>query len=330
MAAPAGVARLVPDGLPPRRVAEAIFPAADVRYVDRFEAMAELLDSFADQRPATCGAYVARYLMAPLGFPTHDGVSSTREDYLALLAGTAIEAYEEAPADEVRAEVRALGLTDDQAVHRFGEAYYAWPLAATDDPTAAGTSPAGTARIVAEVSGGRLVTLPIPARDATGTVLLTEVAWEALFDLIEDRLADWQLHLVLNYASDRLLDPTSEAYTATNLAGPDPGAAIPLDRWGVGHFAGVGAVWRAEGGERWMLLLDTYRDRGFSRYEPQPAELVRRALVREDGREGGLLLIFPSEHLDAARPAIEALGLELRMWGNGSPEPAGWHWELGR
>jgi hypothetical protein len=330
MAVSAGTARPVPGGVPARRVAEAIFPDAAVRYVARFEAMADLLDSFADQRPATCGAYVARYLVAPLGFPTHGGIDSTREDYLALLAGTVIESYEEAPADKVRAEVLRLGLTDDQAIERFGEAWYAWPLAATADPAVAGTSPTGTARIVAEVSGGELVTLPIPARDAHGAVLLTEAAWAALLDLIEERLADWQLHLVLNYESDQLLDPTSDAYTAENLAGPDPGAVIPLDRWGVGHFAGVGALWRAADRRRWLLLLDTYRERGFSRYEPQPAELVRRALVREDGREGGLLLVLPREHLDAARTAIEALGLELRMWGNGSPEPAGWHWELGR
>jgi hypothetical protein len=27
---------------------------------------------------------------------------------------------------------------------------------------------------------------------------------------------------------------------------------------------------------------------------------------------------------------IYGLGLEIRMWGNGSLEPEGWNWELGR
>jgi hypothetical protein len=80
----------------------------------------------------------------------------------------------------------------------------------------------------------------------------------------------------------------------------------------------------------WFLLLDTYRERGFSRYEPQPADLVRRGLVRRDGRDGGVLLVVPREHLGAATSAVEGLGLELRMWGNGSPEPEGWTWALGR
>jgi hypothetical protein len=324
------VLRPVPGGMPARRVAEAIFPTADIRYVADFEAMADLLDSFADQRPATCGAYVTRYLLTPLGYQTHGGIATTREDYLALLAGTVIESYEESPSEAVREEIRRLGIDDAEAVERYGEAYYAWPLSATADPAAAGTSPTGTARIIALASNGSLVTLPIPARDTDGRVLMTPSAWEALLDLVADRLEAWRPHLIVNYESDQLLDPRSPTYSAENLASPDPAAVIPLDSWGVGHFAGIGALWRAPDDSRWMLILDTYRDRGFSRYQPQPAELVRRSLVREDGREGGLLLILPREHLEDARSTIETLGLEARMWGNGSPEPAGWSWELGR
>ncbi|HLA16750.1 MAG TPA: hypothetical protein VJZ72_07595 [Candidatus Limnocylindrales bacterium] len=322
--------RPVPGGLPSRRIAEALFSGDTIHYVDRFDEMADLLDSFDDQRPATCGAYVARYLLPPLGFDRHEGVPTTREDYLALLAGTVIEGYEEAPAEAVRREASRLGLTDETAAARYGGAYYAWPLRASDDPAVAGTSPTGTARIIATVSGGALVTLPVPARDVSGRVLMTEAAWDGLLDLLVDRLDAWSLHAIVNYQSDQLLDPTASAYDAVGLRSADPTAAIPLDRWGVGHFAGIGALWQAADGRRWALLLDTYWDRGFSRYEPQPAELVRRALVRDDGREGGLLLVLPRQHLDVARDAMEPLGLENRMWGNGSPEPEGWAWEYGR
>ena len=77
----AGVAsRVVPAGLPPRRIAEALAPGVDVAYVPEFAAIADLLDGFDDQRPSTCGAYVARYLLPPLGFAVHDGVATTRED----------------------------------------------------------------------------------------------------------------------------------------------------------------------------------------------------------------------------------------------------------
>ena len=61
-----------------------------------------------------------------------------------------------------------------------------------------------------------------------------------------------------------------------------------------------------------------------------PAESLRRAIVREDGRSGGLLLVLPRASLDAAVAAIRDIGLDIRVWGNGSLEPEGWTWELGR
>ena len=61
-----------------------------------------------------------------------------------------------------------------------------------------------------------------------------------------------------------------------------------------------------------------------------PAESLRRAIVRDDGRTGGLLLVLPRASLDAAVAAIQGIGLRIRMWGNGSLEPEGWAWELGR
>jgi hypothetical protein len=42
------------------------------------------------------------------------------------------------------------------------------------------------------------------------------------------------------------------------------------------------------------------------------------------------LLVIRHDALDAAREAIVGLGLQIRMWGNGSLEPEGWTWELGR
>ena len=322
--------RIVPDGRPPRRIAEALFPDSEIHYVAAFEAMADLLDSFDDQRPATCGAYVARYLLSPLGYAVNDGVSTTREDYLAHLRDG--HRGGGGGAGRRRAGGGATARPDRRggASCGTGRRFYAWPLRVSADPSVVGTSPTGIARIIATVSGGSLVTLPLPARDATGTIRLTEDAWDGLLDLLTKRLADWRIHAIANYESDHLLDPTSPAYQAPALTSADPAAVIPLDGWGVGHFAGIGAVWRATDGRRWVLLLDTYRDRGFSRYEPQPAELLRRALVRSDGRDGGLLLVVARAHLAAATAAVEALGLEVRMWGNGSSEPEGWAWAPGR
>jgi hypothetical protein len=309
-------------------VAERRFPGAEVRYVEGFERMADLFDTLGDQRPSTCGAYAARYLLAPLGHPSADGEDTTREDFLAHLAGTVLEAAEVGPAEEAGAAARASGLSDAEALDRFPDTYYGWPLRSSADPAVVGTSPTGIARAIAVGSGGALATLPLPARDAGGRVLLDPARWAGLLDVLGEHLVAWRIHPIANYEADQLLDPTTEAYRS-GLANR-PVDDLPRDRWGVGHFAGVGALWRDATGAAWVLLLDTYKDRGWDGYEPQPAELLRRGLVREDGRDGGLLLVVPREHLAELQAAVEAIGLEVRMWGNGSLEPEGWTWTIGR
>jgi hypothetical protein len=311
-----------------RTVAERQFPGAEVRYVEGFEGIADLFDTLGDQRPSTCGAYAARYLLAPLGHPSAEGGDTTREDFLAHLAGTVLEAAEVGPAEEAGAAARASGLSDEEALDRFPDTYYGWPLRSSADPAVAGTSPTGVARAIALGSGGALTTLPVPARDAGGHVLLDPERWAALLDVLGEHLVAWRIHPIANYEADQLLDPTTDAYRS-GLAGR-PVDDLPRDRWGVGHFAGVCGLWRDAAGQTWILLLDTYKDRGWNGYEPQPAELLRRGLVREDGREGGLLLVVPREHLAALHGAVDAIGLEVRMWGNGSLEPEGWTWTIGR
>jgi len=320
----------VPGGQPARRVIEAIFPKADVAYVDGWSSIADLFDRLEDQRPATCGAYATRYLLAPLGYPRSDGIDTTREDYLAYLAGTVIEDDELDDVRRTKVAAEEAGLTDAEAIERFPRTWYGWPLRTSDDDAITGTSPTGTARAIAVGSGGELVTLPVPARGRDGGAALTPERFDALLDVIESHVDSWQIHPIANLEVDQLLDATSDAYEPDALAGPDPEATIPRERWGVGHFVGIGAFWRGDDGRRWVLLLDTYKARGFAGYAPMPAGSLRRALVREDGRTGGLLLVLPRASLDAAAAAIRDLGLEISMWGNGSLEPEGWAWELGR
>ncbi len=322
--------RQPPGGHAARRVVEALFPEADVAYVDGWSSIADAFDRLDDQRPATCGAYATSYLLAPLGFRTADGVDTNREDYLAYLAGTVIESDELEDVRRTNAAVAEAGLSDGEAIQRFPRTWYGWPLRTSSDDAITGTSPTGTARAISMGSGGALLTLPVPARDAHGEEVLTPTRFDALLDLVEAHLEDWQLHPIANLEVDQLLDATSDAYAPAALTGPDPEAAIPRERWGVGHFVGIGALWRDGVGRRWLLLLDTYKARGFSGYVPMPAESLRRAVVREDGRTGGLLLVMPRASLDAAAAAIADLGLEIRMWGNGSLEPEGWNWSLGR
>jgi hypothetical protein len=322
--------RALPGGVPARRAIETIFPDARPTYVQGWDAIADLFDTFGDQRPATCGAYATRYLLAPLGFREADGVDTTREDFLAHLAGTVIEETELEDVRTASDVVAAEALSDAEAIERYPRTWYGWPVRSSNDDAITGTSPTGVARAIALGSGGALVTLPIPSRGADRVVAFTPDRFDALLDVIEANVQAWGVHPIANLEVDQLIDATSDAFDAAALAGPDPEAVIPREQWGVGHFVGIGAFWRDANGRRWTLLLDTYKARGFDGYVPMPAESLRRALVREDGRDGGLLLVLRRDALDDARRSVKSLGVDVRMWGNGSLEPAGWEWSIGR
>lgn len=310
----------------PERFAH-LFPDERPVLVDRVEAMAALFDTLPHQRPATCGAYVLSYLLPALGYATLDGVDLAAEDFLAHLAAVVIEADELPASDEVTRRVTAGELTEAEALDRHGRTWYRWPVRSSADPVVSGTSPTGVARAIALGARGELAVVPIPSRLPGGTIQLTAGRWSALLELLAAKAVAWRWHVILNFETDRLLRPDDPKFTPDNLRAPDVEARIPRDDWGVGHFAGVAGLWRmGGGGPWWLLLMDTYKERGFDGYQPQPAELVRDALVRDDGRGGGILLVLPDELAGPASTEIGGLGLATAMWSNGSTEPEDWAW----
>jgi hypothetical protein len=303
------------------------FPDDAPALVDRAGAMAARFDALGPQRPATCGAYALSYLLPALGFTTHAGVDLSAEDYLAHLAAVIVEADEMGPSDAVTRRVSAGELSTEEALRQFGRTWYRFPVRASADPVESGTSATGIARAIGHATEGALGCLPVAGRTADGAVALQPARWDTLLQLLADHVADWRWHAILNYEVNQVLGPAAPEYRVENLRAGDADLRIPRDDWGVGHFAGVLGLWRRRVDHRWWLvLLDTYKERGFGGYQPQPAELVRRAIVREDGRGGGLLLVLPREILAPATRAIERLGVEVRMWSNGSPEPDDWSW----
>jgi hypothetical protein len=309
------------------------FPGERIEFVDRVDAMAERFDALTDQRPATCGAFALGYLLPPLGFARHGELDLRDEDALAYLAGVVIEEDEVEPSDAITARVAAGELTEAEALERFGRTWYRYPLRSSSDDAYIGTSATGIARAIALGSGGALGSVPVPGRvggRGDGTVSATPARWTALWDLLGDHLTDWQPHVVFNYDSDRLLKPDAGEYTLEALRRQDASDVLPRDDWGYGHFAGLAGLWRRPWGEHWLVLFDTYKSRGFDGYQPQPAELMRQGIVRQDGRAGGLLVVLPRERLEDAIDAIRGLGLEVGPWANGSPDPDDWSWEPGR
>jgi hypothetical protein len=304
------------------------FPGEHLVTVDQAEEMAARFDALGPQRPATCGAYALSYLLPAVGFATHAGIDLAAEDYLAHLAAVIVEADEIGPSDEISRRVAAGELSEDEALRRFGHAWYRFPVRASADPVESGTSPTGVARAIALGTAGALGCVPVASRTTDGVTQLTPERWERLLELLAGHAADWRWHAILNYEANQVLRPADPRYRPENLRAPDAAELIPRDDWGVGHFAGLLGLWRRRvDGEWWLVLLDTYKERGFGGYQPQPAEVVRQALVREDGRGGGMLLVLPRAALAPATKAVRRLGIEPRIWSNGSPEPDDWTWQ---
>ena len=282
-----------------------IFVGENIRLPPHTEPLLHLHAALPDQRPATCGAYVLTYVLPARGFTELEGQPLGAEDYMAHLARVTITARE------------------DPATYRF-------PVDVSADPSQQGTSPEGVARAVAIASGGRLATIPVPGRDASGRPQLDTHRWDGLLDALAPRFLEGAIDVVFNYDTDQLLAARDEAYNAQTLGRPDASAVIPRDRWGVGHFAAMATLWRRPSGERWMVLLNSFKERAFAGVEPQPAELMRRAVVRDDGRGGGVLLLLPTDDARRLIQELEAIGLVVRMWTNDSPAPRDWRWSPGR
>ena len=288
-----------------RKLLREVFPDDEIDLPPHANELLRLHAPLPDQRPATCGAYVLTYVLPAGGFTQLDGVSLGAEDYMAHLAGVTIN------------------LSEDRATYRF-------PMHATADPSQVGTSPEGVARAIAIATNRRLATIPVPGRSSDGAPQLEGRAWDSLLDLVSPRFLAGTLDVIFNYESDQLLAARDDAYNEQNLGRGDAAQVIPRDSWGVGHFAPMVALWHRPSGERWMVLLNSFKARGFAGVEPQPAELMSRAVVRQDRRQGGVLLVAPASEAERLEPEIQATGLEIRMWDNGSPAPDDWRWSRSR
>jgi hypothetical protein len=304
---------------------EGMFPGTEITLVHAIDAMTARFDHLPDQRPTTCGAYGLSYLLEPLGYANHDGHDLTDEDYLAHMAAVIIEDHEVEPSRAIWNRIRRDELTEADALRDHRMSWYRYPVRHSDDPDVVGTSPMGIARAVDLATSGELVSLPVPSRRADREIQFTPERFDAFLELLAANTAAWRWHAIFNYQLVEVLKPDDPAYTIDNLHRADPTDVIPLDDWDAGHFIGIAGLWR-RAGAWWLLLLDTFKGRGFGGYQPQPGELMRKGLIREDGRGGGVLLLLPRPAFAIAKAAIENLSLDLGMWDNGSTAPEDWEW----
>jgi hypothetical protein len=187
---------------------------------------------------------------------------------------------------------------------------YLVPLPTTRDGTLAGTPATGLARAVEELSGGKIGILPLVAGRWTADAIigLIEVAFATAPDCV----------LVANGRTGCLWDSRPDPNLLLGyLLGGAGGASDP--DWDVGHFFQLVAAARGPGGAL-VVLRDTYPTLGWAGHHLQPAGAVAAALERNDGAEGGVLLVCPISEAGRLRGCLEAAGFGLRHWDNGTPD----------
>jgi hypothetical protein len=176
----------------------------------------------------------------------------------------------------------------------------------------AGTSAAGLARAIAELSGGALAAVPVSGtwHALLLTTLLEAVAREA-----------GPVAVLANVATGELWGPgVSEDELARYLEwGLDTGTASD---WRVGHFAAIVGIERGPVGTL-VTIADSYPSLGPGAVHRQPVERMAAALRRAGGPPGGLLLVVAAAEAERTAELARATGLPVALWDNGSPDARG-------
>jgi hypothetical protein len=175
------------------------------------------------------------------------------------------------------------------------------------DEDASGTSVAGLVGAAESLGGNSLAAVAIagPWSEEAVTALFETAAVDPSSLL----LANVQTGAFFgSHSSFRQLIEAAQG-NVSDLPGPD---------WDVGHF--VNPMLYLEGPFSALVLLrDTYPSLGADGHHWQTAGSLAAALARNDGRQGGVLVLCSP----AARSAIEATagtaGLGVEMWDNGTP-----------
>ncbi|HEY8803128.1 MAG TPA: hypothetical protein VIN00_08620 [Candidatus Dormibacteraeota bacterium] len=242
----------------------------------------------AQQKDHLCGPFCAARVLTESGYSTWDG-EPIDEDLVALRAGALL------PDDPAVAGVPPGALS--RAAYR-----YALPTAPVEQ---SGTSARALAEAIEAASGDELRCLPLRG------------AWKA--DRIEnlvDAARDLGARLIANVDTGRLWGsrPPIEV-----LLGELEGRSVqdPAADWEVGHFVELEMLIR--GPQRSLVVVhDSYPSLGWDGRHLQPPRVLAAAILRGDGREGGVLAIVPRARAEAARAVVAEIGLDIRTWNNGT------------
>jgi hypothetical protein len=253
------------------------------------------------QRDDLCGAFCgALALLAAAGAGEGGGatrggagaVEAADQDAVALAAGSVVSRL-----------VDSEHLPQGESSRRD----YTLTLPLIDDGSLSGTTPAGLVRAIEDLAGGALAAIPYARHWSTRTLA-------GLFDVLGELRRP--VTVVANIATRHLWGSRASAaqLLAYLLDGEQEG---PAADWDVGHFVCVIGSVRGPGG-RLYCVADTYPSLGSHGVHLQPAERLALALQRPGMAAGGLVVVVAREDAPRVRAGAGELGLDERVWDNGS------------
>ena len=242
----------------------------------------------AQQKDNLCGPFWAARVLNESGFASWDG-EPIDEDLVALRAGTVL------PDGHTDGSVPPGAVS--HATYR-----YELPTAPVEE---SGTSAAALAEVIEAASAGELSCLPLRG------------AWNV--DRIErlmDEARDLGARLIANLRTGRLWGSRPPFGVLLSELEGRP-VQDPAPDWDVGHFVELEMLIR--GPQRSLVVVhDSYPSLGWDGWHMQPPRVLAAALLRGDGREGGVMAVVPKARAEAARAVAAELGLDVRTWNNGT------------
>jgi hypothetical protein len=91
----------------------------------------------------------------------------------------------------------------------------------------------------------------------------------------------------------------------------------PAADWDVGHFVELEMLIRGPG-RSLVVVHDSYPSLGWDGRHLQPPRALAAALLRGDGREGGVLAVAANSRVEVVRALAVEIGLEIGIWNNGT------------
>jgi hypothetical protein len=240
------------------------------------------------QKDNLCGPFWAARVLNQTGYSTWGG-KAIDEDLIALRAGTVL------PEPHAGSDV-PLGAAS-QTHYR-----YELPRAPIEQ---SGTSAERLAQVIEAASSGELACVSLRG------------AWNAeRVERLVEEARSLGARLIANIRTGRLWGSRASIEV---LLGELDGRPVqgPAADWDVGHFVELEMLIRGPRGSL-VVVHDSYPSLGWGGRHMQPPRAIADALLRGDGREGGVLAVVTQAREESVKALAPMTGLETGTWDNGT------------